>query len=125
MKYIFEVYKDGVSGIIEVVAKDDQEAIHIVKQLGLNFKSMREPITSYSILYAMKNYGWRQMINANKIVELLNRYENVFTNLYVTWDDSYLDSIIKTDIQVEELINRCSQDMINVDKITKERWLQI
>lgn len=65
------------------------------------------------------------MINANKIVALLNKYESVFTNLYVTWDDSYLDSVIKTDIQVEELINRCSQDMINVDKITKERWLQI
>ena len=65
------------------------------------------------------------MINANKIVALLNHYENVFTNLYVTWDDSYLDSVIKTDIQVEELINRCSQDMINVDKITKAEWLQI
>ena len=65
------------------------------------------------------------MINANKIVGLLNRYEDAFTHLYVTWDDSYLDSIIKTDIQVEELVNRCSQDMISVDKITKERWLQI
>lgn len=65
------------------------------------------------------------MINANKIVALLNRYEDVFTNLYVTWDETYLDSIIKTDIQVEELINRCSQDMINVDKITKAKWLQI
>ena len=63
------------------------------------------------------------MINANKIVELLNRYENTFTNLYVTWDDSYLDGIIKTDIQVEELINRCSQDMINVDKIVRQQWL--
>ena len=65
------------------------------------------------------------MINANKIVALLNTYEEIFTNLYVTWDDSYLDSIIKTDIQVEELINRCSQDMINVDKITKAKWLTI
>ena len=65
------------------------------------------------------------MINANKIVELLNRYEDVFTNLYVTWDDSYLDSVIKTDIQVEELINHYSQDMSNIDKITKERLLQI
>lgn len=37
------------------------------------------------------------MINANKIVELLNQYEDTFTHLYVTWDDSYLDSIIKTD----------------------------
>ena len=63
------------------------------------------------------------MINANKIVALLNRYENVFTNLYVTWDDSYLDSIIKTDIQVEELVNRCSQDMISVDKIVRHQWL--
>ena len=65
------------------------------------------------------------MINADKIVELLNQYENTFTHLYVTWDDSYLDGIIKTDIQVDELVNRCSQDMISVDKITKEMWLQI
>lgn len=65
------------------------------------------------------------MINANKIVALLNHYENTFTNLYVTLDYSYLDSVIKTDIQVEELVNRCSQDMINVDKITKAKWLQI
>lgn len=63
------------------------------------------------------------MINANKIVELLNRYEDIFTHLYVTWDDSYLDSVIKTDIQVEELVNRCSQDMINVDKIVRHQWL--
>ena len=63
------------------------------------------------------------MINANKIVELLNRYEEIFTHLYVTWDDAYLDSVIKTDIQVEELINRCSQDMINVDKIIRQQWL--
>lgn len=65
------------------------------------------------------------MINANKIVALINKYEEIFTHLYVTWDDSYLDSIIKTDIQVEELVNRCSLDMINVDKITKAKWLQI
>ncbi len=63
------------------------------------------------------------MINAKKIVALLNRYEDIFTNLYVTWDDSYLDSIIKTDIQVEELVNRCSQDMISVDKIVRHQWL--
>ena len=63
------------------------------------------------------------MINANKIVALLNHYENTFTHLYVTWDDSYLDSIIKTDIQVEELVNRCSQDMISVDKIARQQWL--
>lgn len=63
------------------------------------------------------------MINANKIVELLNHYEDTFTHLYVTWDETYLDSVIKTDIQVEELINRCSQDMINVDKIVRHQWL--
>ena len=63
------------------------------------------------------------MINANKVVALLNKYENSFTHLYVTWDDSYLDSTVKTDIQVEELINRCSQDMINVDKIVRQQWL--
>ena len=63
------------------------------------------------------------MINANKIVALLNIYEEIFTHLYVTWDETYLDSVIKTDIQVEELVNRCSQDMISVDKITKAKWL--
>ena len=63
------------------------------------------------------------MINANKIVALLNIYEEIFTHLYVTWDETYLDGVIKTDIQVEELVNRCSQDMISVDKITKAKWL--
>ena len=63
------------------------------------------------------------MINVSKVVELFNHYENVFTHLYVTWDDSYLDSTIKTDIQVEELVNRCSQDMISVDKIVRQQWL--
>ena len=63
------------------------------------------------------------MINANKIVAPLNRYDDTFTHLYVTWDDSYLDSVIKTDIQVEELVNRCSQDMISVDKIVRQQWL--
>ena len=55
MKYIFEVYKDGVSGIIEVVAKDDQEAIQKVNSTGLKFSSMKSAISIYKIQYAMQN----------------------------------------------------------------------
>lgn len=55
MKYIFEVYKDGVSGIIEVVAKDDQEAIKKVNSMGLKFSSMKSAICIYKIQYAMQN----------------------------------------------------------------------
>lgn len=55
MKYIFEVYKDGVSGIIEVVAKDDQEAIKKVNNMGLKFSSMKSAISIYKIQYAMQN----------------------------------------------------------------------
>ena len=55
MKYIFEVYKDGVSGIIEVIAKDDQDAIKKVNSMGLKFSSMKSAISIYKIQYAMQN----------------------------------------------------------------------
>ena len=60
MKYIFEVYKDGVCGIIEVVAKDDQEAIKKVNGMGLKFSSMKSAIGIYKIQYAMQNMNrWK------------------------------------------------------------------
>lgn len=62
------------------------------------------------------------MIEKKYIVALLDKYECDFKNLCVTTN---LIGDIKTDIQVEELIDRCSQDMISVDKITKLKWLQI
>lgn len=55
MKYIFEVYKDGVNGIIEVIAKDDQDAIKKVNGMGLKFSSMKSAISIYKIQYAMQN----------------------------------------------------------------------
>lgn len=60
------------------------------------------------------------MIEKKYIVALLDKYEFDFKNLCVTTN---LIGDIKTDIQVEELIDRCSQDMISVDKITKLKWL--
>lgn len=62
------------------------------------------------------------MIEKKYIVALLDKYECDFKNLCVTTN---LIGDIKTDIQVEELIDRCSQDMISVDKITKLKWLKI
>ena len=55
MKFIFEVYKDGVSGIIEVIAKDDQDAIKKVNSMGLKFSSMKSAISIYKIQYAIQN----------------------------------------------------------------------
>lgn len=52
MKYIFDVYADNVKGIIEVEARDDQEAIAKVNKLGLKFNRMREHICIYKIQYA-------------------------------------------------------------------------
>ena len=53
MKYVFDVYTTNVRGIIEVEAKDDQDAIDKVNKLGLKFKSMREHICIYKIQYAI------------------------------------------------------------------------
>ena len=44
MSYIFDVYGNGISGIIEVSAKDSEDAIKKVNSLGLKFKSMRDSI---------------------------------------------------------------------------------
>ena len=51
MSYIFDVYGNGVSGIIEVSAKDSEDAIKKVNSLGLKFKSMKDKISIYNIQY--------------------------------------------------------------------------
>ena len=51
MSYIFDVYGNGVSGIIEVSEKDSEDAIKKVNSLGLKFKSMRSSISIYKIQY--------------------------------------------------------------------------
>ena len=51
MSYIFDVYGNGLSGIIEVSAKDSEDAIKKVNSLGLKFKSMRDSISIYKIQY--------------------------------------------------------------------------
>lgn len=55
MSYIFDVYGNGVSGIIEVSAKDSEDAIKKVNNLGLKFSSMRDKISIYKIQYSMVN----------------------------------------------------------------------
>lgn len=55
MSYIFDVYGNGVSGIIEVSAKDSEDAINKVNNLGLKFKSMRNSLLIYKIQYSIVN----------------------------------------------------------------------
>ena len=55
MNYIFDVYGNGVSWIIEVSAKDLEDAIKKVNNLGLKFSSMRNSISIYKIQYSMIN----------------------------------------------------------------------
>ena len=55
MSYIFDVYGNGISGIIEVSAKDSEDAIKKVNDLGLRFSSMRKRISGYKIQYSMVN----------------------------------------------------------------------
>ena len=55
MSYIFDVYGNGVSGIIEVSAKDSEDVINKVNNLGLKFKSMRNSLSIYKIQYSMVN----------------------------------------------------------------------
>ena len=55
MIYIFDVYGSGISGIIEVSAKDSEDAIKKVNNLGLKFSSMRNSISIYKIQYSMIN----------------------------------------------------------------------
>ena len=60
MKFIFDVYNEYTKGIIEILAKDDQDAINKVAELGLKFSSMRPDICVYHIQYAMKDTKlWR------------------------------------------------------------------
>ena len=51
LKYVFDVYTTDVKGIIEVEAKDDQDAIAKVNKFGLKFNRMREHICIYKIQY--------------------------------------------------------------------------
>ena len=51
MKYVFDVYTNDVKGIIEVEAKDDQDAITKVNNLGLKFSRMIEHTCIYRIQY--------------------------------------------------------------------------
>ena len=55
MSYIFAVYGNGISGIIEVSEKDSEDAIEKVNDLGLKFSSMRDSISIYKIQYSMVN----------------------------------------------------------------------
>ena len=55
MSYIFDVYGNGISGIIEVSAKDSEDAINKVNNLGLKFSSMRDSVSIYKIQYSMIN----------------------------------------------------------------------
>lgn len=56
MKFIFDVYNNSVKGIIEVEAKDDQDAIQQITGMGLKFSSMRPSICVYKIQYAMVDH---------------------------------------------------------------------
>ena len=63
MKFVFDVYNEYTKGIIEITAKDDQDAINKVTELGLKFSSMRPNICVYHIQYAMKdNSLWRDKL---------------------------------------------------------------
>ena len=55
MKFIFDVYNEHTKGIIEVTAKDDQDAINKVAKLGLKFSSMKTAICIYHIEYTRKD----------------------------------------------------------------------
>ena len=60
MKFIFDVYNEYTKGIIEITAKDDQDAINKVGKLGLKFSSMRPEICVYHIEYTRKDSNrWR------------------------------------------------------------------
>ena len=53
MKFIFDVYNEYTKGIIEITAKDDQDAINKVSNLGLKFSSMR-PDICVCIIFSMQ-----------------------------------------------------------------------
>ena len=55
MSYIFDVYRDSLAGIIEVSAKNPEDAIKKVNDLGFKFSSMRDSISIYKIQYSMVN----------------------------------------------------------------------
>lgn len=60
MKFIFDVYNEYAKGIIEITAKDDQDAINKIGKLGLKFSSMKPAICIYHIEYTRKDTKrWR------------------------------------------------------------------
>lgn len=68
------------------------------------------------------------MINPNRVCELLDKHENAFHELF--WCDDDLTDLqhknlcqINTQEKIMDFIQKCVTDMINVDKITKEKWL--
>ena len=55
MSYIFHVYRDSLAGIIEVSAKNPEDAIKKVNILGFKFSSVRKRIPGYKIQYLTVN----------------------------------------------------------------------
>ena len=55
MSYIFHVYRDSIAGIIEVSAKDPEDAIKKVNNLGFKFSAVRKKISGYKIQYSIAN----------------------------------------------------------------------
>ena len=68
------------------------------------------------------------MVNVKRFCELMNHHEGVFYELFWCYNDltdkqhQNLCKITSQE-QIEEFISLCLNDMINVDKITKEGWL--
>lgn len=53
MSYIFHVYRDSMAGIIEISAKDPEDAIKKVTKLGFKFSAVRKKTSDYKIQYAI------------------------------------------------------------------------
>lgn len=68
------------------------------------------------------------MINADKIIQLMINNDQAFYDMYyheggLTKEQSGYLSSLSLD-QVDEFVNRCTTDMLCVDRVTKERWLK-
>lgn len=69
------------------------------------------------------------MINADKIIQLMINNDQSFYDMYyheggLTKEQSEYLSSLNLD-QVDEFVNRCTNDMLSVDRITKEMWLRL
>ena len=66
-------------------------------------------------------------LNKGKLSILKEHHEGAFYSLFIHDEDfivnRYLDSL-KSQSQINRFMDKCSKDMLEVDKITKERWLQ-